>query len=71
MNIEISDYLQQLKFAKDDLQALNIIVTVVEDQKDWQNDKEMLAVMRRALDPIISDMEEAIGGIEAELQKTE
>ena len=71
MNIEISDYLQQLKFAKDDLQALNIIVTVVEDQKDWQNDKEMLAVMRRALDPIISDMEDAIGGIEAELQKTE
>lgn len=71
MNIEISDHLQQLKFAKEDLRALSIIVTVVEDQKDWQNDKEMLAVMRRALDPIISDMEEAIGGIEAELQKTE
>ncbi len=71
MNIEISDHLQQLKFAKEDLRALSIIVTVVEHQKDWQNDKEMLAVMRRALDPIISDMEEAIGGIEAELQKTE
>ena len=71
MNIEISDHLQQLKFAKEDLRALSIIVTVVEDQKDWQNDKEMLAVMRRALDPISSDMEDAIGGIEAELQKTE
>ena len=71
MNIEISDHLQQLKFAKEDLRALSIIVTVVEDQKDWQNDKDMLAVMRRALDPIISDMEDAIGGIEAELQKTE
>ena len=67
MNIEISDYLQQLKFAKDDLQALNIIVTVVEDQKDWQNDKEMLAVIRRALEPIILDMEAAIDGIETEL----
>ena len=67
MNIEISDYLQQLKFAKDDLQALNIIVTVVEDQKDRQNDKEMLAVIRRALEPIILDMEAAIDGIETEL----
>ena len=67
MNIEISDYLQQLKFAKEDLRALSIIVTVVEDQKDWQNDKEMLAVIRRALEPIILDMEAAIDGIETEL----
>ena len=69
MYVAIMDHLQQLKFAKEDLGALSIIATVVEDQTDWQNDKEMLAVIRRAMEPILSDMEKAIGGIEAELVK--
>lgn len=71
MNIEISDYLQLLKFAKEDLRALSLIVTVIEDQKDWQDSREMLAVIRRVLEPVILDMEEAIDGIGVELVKAE
>ena len=57
-----------LQFACEDLKALKSVVQVVEDQKDWQYEREMLAVVLRSLGSIISDMEEGIESISEELK---
>lgn len=45
------------------------MVQLVEDQKDWPNEREMLSVVLRALDSIISDFEEGIDSISRELKE--
>ena len=61
--ISIADSRNLLRFACEDLKALKTVVQVVEDQKDWPNEREMLSVVLRALDSIISDFEEGIDSI--------
>ena len=42
---------------------------VVEDQKDWHHEREMLTVVLRSLGSIISDMEEGIESISEEMKE--
>ena len=51
------------------LKALESVVQVVEDQKDWPDEREMLAVVLRTLGSIISDIEEGISSISEELNE--
>ena len=67
--ISIADSRNLLRFACEDLKALKSVVQVVEDQKDWPNEREMLAVVLRALGSIISDIEEGINSISEELNE--
>lgn len=67
--ISIADSRNLLRFACEDLKALKEVVQVVEDQKDWPNEREMLTVVLRALDSIISDFEEGIESISEELKE--
>ena len=57
-----------LRFACEDLEALKSVVQVMEDQKDWPYEREMLRVVLRALDPIIADIQECIDNIGEELK---
>lgn len=68
-NSKIGDSKNLLKFACDDLEALRSVLLMVDREVDWKNEREMLSVTARALDPIISDIQEAIEGIDAELKK--
>ena len=54
--------------AAEDLEALKSVVQVMEDQKDWPYEREMLRVVLRALDPIIADIQECIDNIGEELK---
>ena len=67
--ISIDSSRNLLRFACEDLKALKAVVQVVEDQKDWPNEREMLSVVLRALDSIISDFEEGLDTISEELKK--
>ena len=67
--ISIADSRNLLRFACEDLKALKTVVQVVEDQKDWPNEREMLSVVLRALDSIISDFEAGIDSISGELKE--
>ena len=69
ISIADSRNLLQFVFACEDLKALKSVVQVVEDQKDWQYEREMLAVVLRSLGSIISDMEEGIESISEELKE--
>ena len=66
--MRIDDSRNLLRFACEDLKALKSVVQVVEDQKDWPNEREMLMVVLRALDPIIRDIQEIVDSISAELK---
>lgn len=66
--MRIDDSRNLLRFACEDLKALKSVVQVVEDQKDWPNEREMLMVVLRALDPIIRDIQEVVDSISAELK---
>ena len=60
MNIKIQDSLQQIKTVVEDLQAVQTVIMMAEDHPVYSNDHETLIVVRRALDPIMSDLEDAI-----------
>lgn len=66
--MRIDDSSNLLRFACEDLKALKSVVQVVEDQKDWPNEREMLIVVLRALDPIIRDIQEVVDSISVELK---
>lgn len=66
--MRIDDSRNLLRFACEDLIALKSVVQVVEDQKDWPNEREMLMVVLRALDPIIRDIQEVVDSISTELK---
>ena len=62
----IYDSNQQLIYSCDDLRAIQEIITMAEDHG---NEKETLAVVRRALEPIIDDIQETIDTIDESLAK--
>ena len=68
MKIKIDDSNQLLKFACEDLQALQAAILAAEDHPEYANEHEMLIVVRRALAPIITDIQDAINAIDEELK---
>ena len=66
----IAESRNQLRSACEDLEALRAIVQVVEAQKDWPNEREMLLVLSRSLAPIIKDIQGCIDSISKELNRT-
>ena len=56
----IIDSNQQLKYICEDLQAVQTVVIMAEDHPVYSDDHEVLIVVRRALEPIISDLQNAI-----------
>ena len=68
MNIEIQDGFQQMKIAFEDLQAIPTVIAMAEDHPVYSNDHEALIVVRRALEPIINDIQEAIEIMDGELK---
>lgn len=67
--LKIDESRNLLRFACEDLEALKSVVQVMEDQKDWPYEREMLRVVLRALDPIIADIQECIDNIGEELKE--
>lgn len=67
--LKIDESRNLLRFACEDLEALKSVVQVMEDQKDWPYEREMLRVVLRALDPIIADIQECIDNIGEELKR--
>lgn len=68
MNINIQDSFQQIKIALEDLQAIPTVIAMAEDHPVYSNDHETLIVVRRALEPIINEMQEAIEIMGGELK---
>ena len=66
----IAESRNQLRSACEDLEALRAIVQVVEAQKDWPNEREMLLVLSQSLAPIIKDIQGCIDSISKELNRT-
>lgn len=71
MNIKIQDGFQQIKIAFEDLQAIPTVIAMAEDHPVYSNDHEALIVIRRALEPIINDMQEAIEIMDGELKSVQ
>lgn len=71
MNISIHDSNQLIKFACEDLEAIRSVILAAEDHPEYGNGYEMLTVVRRALDPIIRDMNRAVSSIDKELQSVQ
>lgn len=55
--------------AQKDLKAICSVAEVVEAYPEWSAEIDMLRTMKRALQPIIDDIQSAIDGIGAELVK--
>ena len=68
MNIKIQDSFQQIKSAFEDLQAIPTVIVMAEDHPFYSSEHETLIVVRRALEPIINDMQEAVDIIDGELK---
>lgn len=65
----IKDNINVLKFACEDLESLRSAAQVVEAEKSWSSERDMLAVTIRALTPIIDDIHEAIDNIDKALKE--
>lgn len=70
-NIIIQDSLQQIKFVLEDLRAIQTVIVMAEDNTVCTNEHETLMVLRRALDPIVGDLQEATDAIDCELKNIE
>ncbi len=64
--LKIDENRNMLRFACEDLEALKCVVQVVEDQKDWPYEREMLRVVLRTLDSIVTDMRGCVESISEE-----
>ena len=71
MNIKIQDSLKQIKTALEDLQAIPTVIAVAENHPVYSSDHETLIVVRRALEPIINDMQESIEVLDGELKSVQ
>ena len=71
MYIKIQDGFQQINIAFEDLQAIPPVIAMAEDHPVYSNDHEALIVIRRALEPIINDMQEAIEIMDGELKSVQ
>ena len=67
--IKLDDSKNLLRLACDDLEALRLVALMADREGNWTNEREMLSVTARALEPIIADIREAIESIEDELIK--
>ena len=67
MTINIQDSTELIRLACEDLQAVQSVITMSEDHPVYANDHEALIVVRRALGPIISDIEEGVTSIDKAL----
>ena len=70
VSINVQDSTELIRLACEDLQAVQSVITMSEDHPVYANDHEALIVVRRALDPIISDIKEAVGSINLALKET-
>ena len=68
---EIQDNNQLLKFACEDLRAVQTVITMAEDHPVYDSGHETLIVVRRALDPIISDIQEAVDNTDKALKEAQ
>ena len=68
MNIKLQDSFQQIKSAFEDLEAIPTVIAMSEDHPVYSGECETLIVVRRALEPIINDMQEAVDIIDRELK---
>ena len=68
MSIKIQDSFQQIKLAFGDPQAIQAVIVMAEDHPVYSNDHKALIVVRRALKPIINDLQEAVDNIDRELK---
>lgn len=71
MNIKFQDSFQQIKTAFEDLQAIPTVIAMAEGHPVYSSDHETLIVVRRALEPIINDMQEAVDIIDGELKSVQ
>lgn len=68
MNIKLQDSFQQIKSAFEDLEAIPTVIAMAEDHPVYSSDHETLIVVRRSLEPIINEMQEAIEIMDGELK---
>lgn len=68
MNVKIHDSNQMIKFCCEELRAIQSVIQVAEEHTEYANEHETLIVVRRALEPIIGDIEEAYNAIDEELE---
>ena len=61
--VVVFDNNQQLKFLCEDLQAVHEVANMAEDQSVYFDDHDVLTVVKRALEPIISDLQKIINSI--------
>lgn len=69
-NIQIQDSLNQVNTAVEDLQAIQTVIVMAEDHPVYSGDHETLMVVRRALEPIISELKEVFDAIKEEMNNT-
>ncbi len=66
MNITISDNINLIRIAIQDLEAVQSVIITAEDGPQYTHEHEILSVTSRALTPIISDLKDAVDSIDEE-----
>lgn len=67
--IKIEDSRFLIKYACEDLRSLRSVMQSLESQTDCLDSQDLLAVITRALHPIIEDIQKAVDMIGEELQE--
>ena len=67
--IKIEDSRFLIKYACEDLRSLSSVMQSLESQTDCLDSQDLLAVITRALHPIIEDIQKAVDMIDEELQE--
>lgn len=70
-SIRITDSNQAIKFACEDLKAIQSVIAMVEGEETISCERETLKVVLRALSPIIADISEAVSVIDEELSSVQ
>lgn len=67
--IKIEDSRFLIKYACEDLRSLRSVLQSLQNQADCPDSQDVLAVVIRALEPIIGDIRKAVDTIGGELEK--
>ena len=67
--IKIEDSRFLIKYACEDLRSLRSVLQSLQNQADCPDSQDVLAVVIRALEPIIGDIHKAVDTIGGELEK--
>lgn len=70
-SIKLADSNTQLKQVSEDLKAIQTVIATIEGEKAISCEREALMVVQRALDPIISDLENTIITLTELCEKTD